>query len=54
MQVACKLLRNNSLAIIAADLFRSMTSKMSDDAQPQTGQPRKPFRRIPVVIAAIL
>jgi thiol-disulfide isomerase/thioredoxin len=31
-----------------------MTSKMPDAAQPQTGQPRKPFRRIPMVIAAIL
>lgn len=27
---------------------------MPDAAQPQTGQPRKPFRRIPMVIAAIL
>jgi thiol-disulfide isomerase/thioredoxin len=31
-----------------------MTSKMPDAAQPQTGQPRKLFRRIPMVIAAIL
>jgi thiol-disulfide isomerase/thioredoxin len=27
---------------------------MPDVAQPQTGQPRKPFRRLPMVIAAIL
>lgn len=31
-----------------------MTSKMPDAAQPQTGQPRKPFRRIPMIAAAIL
>lgn len=31
-----------------------MTSKMPDAAQQQTGQPRKPFRRIPMVAAAIL
>jgi thiol-disulfide isomerase/thioredoxin len=31
-----------------------MTSKMPEPVQQHTGQPRKPFRRIPMVIAAIL
>jgi len=31
-----------------------MTSEMPEPVQQHTGQPRKPFRRIPMVIAAIL